>query len=120
MPSNPPRREDGGTPPPCDTSVIRSAVRREIAEITQRYEQADRRAKAAPTVEDREAAETERRDIAGEFWAANEDLASFGVLLLRLGEEHYPDALRDLLVKLLRPELQAFADAIARLEGRRS
>jgi hypothetical protein len=65
------------------SKLRRSAVRREIAEITERFEQADRRARAAQTVEDWEAAEAERREINGQFWVATEDLASLFLLLLR-------------------------------------
>jgi hypothetical protein len=114
--SRPPRGEDGSTPPPCDTPSLRSAVRREFAEITERFEKAHNRALRAQTIEDWEAAEAERRDIAGEFWAAGEDLADLLLMLLRYGMQHRPEALEMYLAEILRPQFRSLAQSIARLE----
>ncbi len=119
-----PTQERNGRNPTPDA---RSIVRAELARIAQRFEAADRRAKAAGvavafgagTVADREAAEAERRDAAGESWAAESDLADLLLLLLRHARRHQPDALRDLLADVLRPELAPLAEAVARLEARR-
>jgi hypothetical protein len=46
------------------------------------------------------------------------DLADFLLLLHRCATTHQADALRGRLVALLRPELDAIGEAIARLEGK--
>jgi hypothetical protein len=91
----------------------------DLERITERFEKANNRALRAQTIEDWEAAEAERRDIAGEYWGATDELAQLGLMLVRLAAEHYPDALRIYLVEIMRPELEAITGAIARLEGRR-
>jgi hypothetical protein len=96
----------------------RSLVRAELAQIAARFEQADRSAKRATTIKDREAAEAERREAAGDFWAAGADLADLLLLLFRYATTHQPDALRAHIVALLRPEFDPIAEAIANLEGR--
>ena len=115
-------------PQTSTTDKAGSAVRAELARICGRFEDADRRARAARvaaarghagTVAEREAAEAERRDAAGEFWGAGEDLAQLLLLLLRYAAEHQPEALAAALAEALRPELGPLAEAIARLEGRR-
>ena len=109
--------DDG--PPAGANGVVGCAVRREIGHITDRFEQADRRAKAAETVADREAAEAERQAVLGEFWAAGEGLADLQLLLLRYAVRHRPEELRALLAEVLRPDLDELADAVAGMEARR-
>ena len=55
------KHEPGGQGQTNDAFDARCAVRREIDRITDRFEAADRRAKAAATAADREAAEAERQ-----------------------------------------------------------
>jgi hypothetical protein len=93
-------------------------LRAELARIAERFEQAERRAKSASTIEDREAAESERREAEGDFWAVTADLADLLLLLFRHAITHQPDALRAYIVALLRPELDPMAEAIANLEGK--
>jgi hypothetical protein len=102
----------------ADKRDVRSLIRAELDRITERFDAADRRAKRATTIEDREAAEAERQDAAAEFWAASADLADLFLLLFRHATKHQPDALRAYIVALLRPELDPIAQAIANLEGR--
>jgi hypothetical protein len=92
-----------------------------LARIAERFDAADRRAKRAAVLgdaTDREAAEAERREIAGDFWAAGEDLADLLLLLLQYAIEHHPDALRLYLTEALRPELEPIVEALAQLEAR--
>jgi hypothetical protein len=96
-----------------------SPIRAEIAQIVERFAEADRRAKRAVAIPDRHAAEDERREAAGEYWGAGNDLAQLFLLLIRYALQHEPDALRLYLVEAIRPELKALAEAITRLEARR-
>jgi hypothetical protein len=107
-------------PAECITphSGATSLIRAELARIGGRFDAADRRAKQASTIEDREVAEEERREAAGDFWAAEADLADFLLLLLRVALRHQPDALTRYLVQALRPELESLADVLARMEVR--
>ena len=93
-------------------------VRAELGHIADRFEQADARARKAQTIEDYEAAEAERREANGDFWAAESDLAELGLMLLRLALKHNPEAVRLYLAEALRPELETLAAAIAKMEGR--
>jgi hypothetical protein len=97
---------------------MRSLVRGEIAAITERFEAADRRAKRAATLADREQAEAERREANGDFWAAGEDLADLLLLLVRYAITHRPEALRAYLADVLRPELEPILDAVVKLEAK--
>jgi hypothetical protein len=96
----------------------RSLLRQELAEIADRFEAADRRAKRASTIPAREEAEAERRAALGEHWQAESELAELCLLLLRLALRHQPDALRLYLADALRPELEPLVQAVARMEGR--
>jgi hypothetical protein len=93
-----------------------SAVRADLERIAERYAAADRRACRAQSIEDYDAAEAERREIAGEFWAAGSELADLLLLLLRHALQHQPDALRLYLAEALRPELGPITAALANLE----
>jgi hypothetical protein len=98
-----------------------SLLRADLVRIAERFAEADRRAWEAATTADREgreAAEDERREAAGAFWAAGRELAELLLLLLRHAADHQPDAVRAYLADMLRPELEPLARAIARLEGR--
>jgi hypothetical protein len=99
----------------------RSLVRADLGAIAERFDAADRRARRAASIPEREAAEAERREVAGDFWAAGEDLADLLLLLLRYARRHRPDALAAALAEALRPELAPLTEAVARLEegGRR-
>ena len=84
----------------------------------ERFADADRRERAAATIADREAAEAERQEAAGEFWGAGQELADLLLLLLRYGLEHRREALAQYLADALRPELAPLAQALAALEDR--
>src|SRR5258707_403575 len=96
----------------------RSLLRAELTQIAERFAAADCRVKRPTTIEDCEAPETERREGAGDFWAASADLADLLLLLFRYATAHQPDALRAHIVALLRPELDPIAEAVAKLESR--
>jgi hypothetical protein len=104
---------------PNQVPSCQSPLRREISAIAARFEAADRRAKRADTLDNREAAEAERREAAGDFWAAEIDLADLLFILLRLAIRHRPAALAQYLKRAMETELNAVADAIVQLEGRR-
>jgi hypothetical protein len=97
----------------------RSLVRADLAAIAERFEDAGRRIKRATTISDREAAEAERRDAVGDFWAAEDDLADLLLLLIRCCEQHRPDVLRLYLAEVLRTELEPIVDALAKVEARK-
>jgi hypothetical protein len=102
--------------------TIRLVGRADLSRIAERYKAAERAAFTAGIYNrqgDREAAEAESQAAAAEFWAAESELADLLLMLLRLALRHQPDALRDYLTEALRPELEALADGIAELEGRR-
>jgi len=101
------------------TQGTRSPLRAEIDAIAARYEAANRRAKLAATIPDRAAAEWERLEAAGDFTAAEMDLADLLLMLLRLALRHQPAALTQYLSQALRNELQPLADAILELEASR-
>src|SRR5437868_5682779 len=100
----------------ADNPDARSLVRAELARIGERFEAADRRAKRAATMEDREAAEAERQEVAGDSWALGTQLADFLLLLIRYALRHQPAALTMYLTEALRPELEPMAAALARQE----
>ncbi len=105
--------------PRGDAARTSAGLRVDLLRVAERFETADRRARTAAMLTDREAAEAERREAAGEFHAGGSDLADLLLLLLRMAARHEPDALRTALVELLRPELAPLVSALARLEGRR-
>jgi hypothetical protein len=104
------------TNPPSNDSL--QPIRSQLNAIAERYAIADRRAKQALTMQDRAAAEWERLEAAGDYTAAEMDLAGFLLLLFRTALRHQPDALRQYLVRAIRPELDAITETIAYLEGR--
>jgi hypothetical protein len=104
-------------------AIARSAslLRDDLLRIAERFQAASDtawRAAVAGDADAREAAESKRREAAGEYHAAREALADLGLLLLRHALELRPDAVRLYLLEALKPELQAFARAIVELEGR--
>jgi hypothetical protein len=101
------------TPPPPAT------FRSEIEAFVARYQAAKERAARAATLADREAAEAERREAEGDFWLLETNLADLFLLLFRLAVQHEPAAVADSVKKVLRPELNALADGIVKLEGRK-
>lgn len=74
---NPPSARE---PHLCDRP---SLLRNEIATIAERFGSADKQLKAAADGTEREEAERERMEAAGEFWAASNDLAQLFLLMLR-------------------------------------
>ncbi len=111
----------GGNPPSQNfthPNVAVPGLRADLEAITKRFEAADRRAKQAVSLLDREAAEAQRREAEGDFWAAGMQVADLFLLLLRYGIRHRPEALRLYLAELLRPELAPIVEALARLEAR--
>jgi hypothetical protein len=98
-----------------------------LAQIADRFKQADCRKRRSQTLEECADAEDERREIAGEFWAAENELAHLYLLLKRVALLHEPDAVSLYAAEALRPELQPIVEALAKmemrlakLEGRRS
>ncbi len=114
-------------PAAAHRGAAQSAVRAELARIAGRFEDADRRARAARAAaacggqvpQSAAAAEAERDGAAAEFWAAGEDLAQLLLLLLRYAAKHQPQALTAALAEALKPELDGLADAIVKVEARR-
>jgi hypothetical protein len=103
-------------------------LRGEIAAIAARFEAADRRAKRAATLEDRDQAEAERLEASGDFWAAEADLADLLLMLFRLALRHQPNALGQYVYQAVElqfleigdrfaRELQRLSEAVARLEA---
>src|SRR5262249_16085342 len=92
----------------------KGTLRAELAAITARYEAADHRAKRAETIEDRDQAEEEKREAAGDFWAAEADLADLLLMLLRLAIRHQPAALGQYLYRAVELQLLEVADQYAR------
>ena len=98
-------------------------MRADLNGIAERFAAANDRAHRAAVTEDAAglaAAEDERFEVAGEFWAAGQELGDLLMLLLRHALDHRPDALRMYLTEALKPELQPLAAAVAKLEGRRA
>jgi hypothetical protein len=96
-------------------------VQAELARIGQRFESAEARRNRAQVYlqqDELAAARTELQECAGEFWDAGQALAELLLLLLRYCQLHEPDALRQALVEVLRPELQPLIKKLARLEGK--
>lgn len=104
-----------------------SLVRRELGRIRGRWEAADKKAYAASVAiafgasagAEREAAEAERDDAAGELFGLESDLADLLLLLLRLARRHRPEALADSLSEAMGEELDTFAREIAHARARR-
>jgi hypothetical protein len=95
------------------------AVRRELQQILERFDAADRRMLAARKPGDKEAAEAERREVMADFYGGSEALADLLLLLLRHAGQRRTAALRAALLDLLAPELRELAGAVAALERRR-
>jgi hypothetical protein len=93
---------------------MRSFVRDELCCIGGRFEAADRRAKQAATLADREQAEEEARAAEGDYWAAEMELADLVLLLLRQATAHRRDALRMYLLEILGDEIVEIAVAAAK------
>jgi hypothetical protein len=89
-----------------------------LGRIADHFEQADRNACRAQTIEEFADWEEERREYAGRLWAAEEELAQLTLLQLRIAFQHQPDALRQWLIAALRPEIEPIADATAINEQR--
>lgn len=100
---------------------MESLLRSDLARITERFARAGEmawRATAAGATGEADEAEDQRREAAGEFWAAGQELADLLLLLLRYALNHRPDALRLYLAEALRPELEPLFAAIAEMEQR--
>lgn len=102
---------------------IISAVGEELARIQDRFEQADRRLMRAGTYfddADKEQAEVDRREAAGDHHAAAMQLADLCLRLIRYAVEYRPEALAlhltPIVRKIVEPELRALAEAVARQE----
>jgi hypothetical protein len=112
-----------GMPARCPGCVaahrLRSLLRADLERIANQFAAADRRAKQAPTLADREEAEAVRRQAAGEFWAMGSEVAHLFLLLLRVAAERERETVRLYLRDLLREEIGELAVAVARLEGGR-
>jgi hypothetical protein len=101
-------------PPPRSASLLAAELQR-IAEC---FLAADRRAKRVTNIANRDAAELERPQAAGEFRAAEIDMADLFCLLLRLAVQYQADAVGLYLAEALHSELKDLAEAVARLEAR--
>ena len=94
-------------------------IREDLRVLCERAVAAERRLHVAQVRDgDREAAEDERRAALGEHFAAGQAIADLGLLVVRHALAYRQEALAAYLADALRPELQAIADAITRLEGR--
>lgn len=94
----------------------------ELHRLARAYDAANRRALTAGIYDrqgDREAAEGERQQAAGDYYALEAGLADLGLLLLRMMLRRQPEAASALLAQALGPELRPMAEALVRLEGRR-
>jgi hypothetical protein len=94
--------------------LLPRGLRADLKRIAARFDEANRRLHKSRTIEDYADAEDERRAAAGEFYAAEYEIAHLGLMLLRLALRHEPDALRLYLADALRPEFQALAASIAK------
>jgi len=110
-------------PPTCPGCVADaragSAVAAEMKRIAGRFEEADRRAKAAASFADRAAAEAERLEAEGEFLAVGRATADLFLLLLRHALRHRADELRGYLTGVLRPELKNLIRLVTSRRGKR-
>lgn len=89
-----------------------SLVRAELRRICERWEEADRRFKEARARAERgelSQAELDRWEAQGDWFGCSRELADLAVLLLRHAVKHHAEALRPLLVEILRPQLDALA-----------
>lgn len=97
--------------------TIPSYVRAELGRVADRWEAAGDRARRATTIADRERAEAERREAAGDHHQVEVDLADLLLLLLRMALRHRRAELVALLEDAVEdPLLAPLAEAIARLE----
>jgi hypothetical protein len=87
-------------PPPQPSARHLQALAEELRAIADRWGDADRRTRRAPTPADRDAAELERWAIAGEYRACRRSLAALFLMLLRITVEHDPQTLRQYLAKV--------------------
>ncbi len=90
------------SPPPARAV---SLLRDDLHRIAERFREADARAFRAAVAEaagERDQADAEKAEAAGDFWAATAEAADLLLLLLRLALKHRPDALRAYLVDALR------------------
>jgi len=83
--------------------ATQSLIRRELLRLARKWGAADRRAKRADRISDRQAAEMQRWQAAGEFHGLQSDLAHFQLTLLRITLQHEPDALQQHIKDGLRP-----------------
>jgi cobalamin biosynthesis Co2+ chelatase CbiK len=109
------------------STATESLIGRELGRIADKFQQTNNRLHRSQTIEDCTDAEDERREIAGEFWAAEHELAHLYLLLRRLAQQHEPDAVKLYAIEAIRPELQPIVESLAKmeirlvkLEGRRS
>jgi hypothetical protein len=103
-----------------------TGLREELRWILTRFEAADERLRQAATIPEKEAAAAARREAVGDHYGCTEDVSSLFLLMLRQAVRHDKNALRWLLVDLLKdvllkeiaPELGEFVRrALARREG---
>jgi hypothetical protein len=102
-----------------DAPDSKSILRAELVRFCERAVAAERRAQRATTIADREAAEWERLEAAGDFWKLETELADLFLMLFRFALRHQREALTAYLANALRPELEPLADLLAKLEAGR-
>jgi hypothetical protein len=126
--SNSSARIISGTVQWCGSSTFAAAAaskpqpatfRSEIEAFAARYQAAKERAQRATTLEDREAAEWERLEAEGDFWLIQTNIVDLFLMMFRFAVQHEPAAVAGYVKKVLRAELDALADGIANLEGRK-
>jgi hypothetical protein len=120
-----PDTEDAGNPSAglraSGSPATRGAIREHLAEIAERYAAAERRewqARVQGDAGDLAAAELERQEAQGDYHAASLELADLLLLLLRHAIRQRPDALRDLLLRVLTDPVTDIALAVQQ-EARR-
>src|SRR5262245_20832092 len=111
IPNDSPFGNDNRPPIPAPAPVPATVVA-EVLSILDRYEDAHRRQRAAPTLADREAAEAERRACEGAYLALEQALAELHLRMLRATVDHQRAALADLLADVLAGPMMAIARAV--------
>ncbi len=115
-----------GYPPACpacrQADATLGAVGRELGQILERFDAADKQLHGAQMTGDRagaDDAELRRWEARGQSEAAAEQLADLGVTLFRYACKYRPQALRVHIRELLREDFDALARGILDLEARR-
>ncbi len=112
--------------PGCAAELrVQSSVRAELLQLCARWSQADdfaHRLRSYGDVGGAGDAEDARREIEGEHHAVELGLSDLAAMLLRYAVRHQPGVVRThlepIIMDVMRPELEAIAQRVARLELR--